>query len=70
VIAEIEADKGAKLDDLVVAIVFTQLLNKGGIDRVGIDLHQLAVTQRDLLRFSEAPALGIMVDAFVEQLFR
>ena len=66
----IEADEGAELDDLVIAVMLAQLVEKGGIDRVGIDRHQLAVTQRDLLGCSEAPALGIIVDAFVEQLFR
>jgi hypothetical protein len=70
VIAEIEADEGAELDDLVVAVMLAQLVEKGGIDRVGIDRHQLAVAQRNLFRRGEAPALGIMVDAFVEQLFR
>jgi hypothetical protein len=50
--------------------MFAQFVEKCGVDRVGIDRHQLAVTQRDLLRGREAPALGIIVDAFVEQLFR
>ena len=66
----IEADEGAELDDLVIAVMLAQLFEKGGIDRVGIDRHQLAVAQRDLLGRREAPARGIIVDAFVEQLFR
>jgi hypothetical protein len=50
--------------------VLAQFVEKGGIDRVGIDRHQLAITQRDLLCRGKAPALGIIVDAFVEQFFR
>jgi hypothetical protein len=50
--------------------MFAQRVEKGGVDRVGIGRHQLAVTQRDLLRSRKAAALGIIVDAFIEQLFR
>ena len=69
-IAEVESDEGAKLDDLVVAVMLPQFVEEGGIDRVGINRHQLAVAQRNLLGSGEALAPGVIIDAFIEQLLR
>jgi len=69
-VAEVKSDEDAKLGDVVLAVMLTQLVEERSIDRVGIDRHQLAVTQRYLLRSSEVLAVGIIVDAFVEQVLR
>jgi hypothetical protein len=43
-----------------------QFVEEGGIDSVGINRHQLAVAQRNLLGRSKAFAPGIIIGAFVE----
>lgn len=65
-VAEVKSDEDAKLDDLVLAVMLTQLVEERSVDRVGIDRHQLAVTQRYLLSSSEVLAVGIIIDAFIE----
>ena len=47
-----------------------QFVEEGGIDSVGINRHQLAVAQSNLLGSGEALAPGVIIDAFIEQLLR
>jgi hypothetical protein len=67
VIAQVETDEGAELNDLVVAVVLAQFIEKRGVDRVGIGQHQLAVTQSDLFRRRKTSTRGMIADALVEQ---
>lgn len=69
VVAEIESDECAELDDLLLRVVLAELIEERRIDGVGIACRQFAVAQRQLVRLGEAVALRIAVDALVQQIF-
>jgi hypothetical protein len=68
-ITEIEANEEAEFYDLLLAVMLSQLVEKGGVNRVRIRRHQLAVAQRELIGSGKPRACGVIVDAFVQQLF-
>ena len=68
-IAEIEADEGAELYDLLLAVMLPQGIEERIIDRVRIGCHQFAVAQRQLVGGGKSLACGVIADAFVQQLF-
>jgi hypothetical protein len=69
VITEIEANEEAEFYDLLFAVMLPQGVEKGGVNRFRIRRYQLAVAQRELIGSGKPLACGVVVDAFVQQLF-
>lgn len=70
VIADVETDEGAELDDLLLGIVPAQLAVEPGADLGRVERHQLAVAQRELFRLGKARARRVIGDALVDVAFR
>ena len=68
-VAKIETNEDPEFNNLIVAIIFVQLIEEGSVNGVGVDRHQFTVAQRNFLGFGKSPTLGVISDAFVEQFF-
>jgi len=69
-ISKVKADEGTKLDNLIVAVVFTKFIKECGVDLVWIGCHQFAVAQGYFIGFGKSGACSVVVYTFVQQLFR
>ena len=69
VVANVEPNEGSELDDLFLGVVLAQPVVERLVDRLGFELHQLGVFERDLLGVSERVTRPPVIDAVIDTAF-